>query len=151
MWLIQVADPQPAARRICSHSGHLLPRAALLQSCTQGCHQMYAFSCNFSCKQETAAVSHISVFPNMPIPKDKGMLKKVLVSRQLLQPTACSWGVVRASARRGCCQLSWHSFLQGRLPIENTSPGQLRWNEGCTWAGSRVCSGDHNVCICVSF
>lgn len=58
MWLIQVADPQPAARRICSHSGHLLPRAALLQSCTQGCHQMYAFSCNFSCKQETAAVSH---------------------------------------------------------------------------------------------
>lgn len=58
MWLIQVADRQPAARRICSHSGHLLPRAALLQSCTQGCHQMYAFSCNFSCKQETAAVSH---------------------------------------------------------------------------------------------
>lgn len=107
---LNVADPQPAARRNCSHSGHLLPTAALLQGCTQRCHQMCpSHATGDSCRPPT-----ISVFLN--VAKSSRAQERVGV---LATPTT-------HSLLLGCCKASPDSLLQSRLLIENTSPGQLR-------------------------
>lgn len=111
MWLILSLQAGGTAHTVATCSLELL-------SC-RAAHSD-AIRCVLLMQQETAADPPPSqFFSTWPFPKSRDAQERVGV---LATPTA-------HSLLLGCCKASPDSLLQSRLLIENTSPGQLRWNE----------------------